>query len=174
VTRDEFAVLALGYLEELTAFARRLTGSFSDADDLVQDTFARAFQAWRTLREPRACRAWLFCIARNQFLNDKRAATARPVLQLVEIDPELQELPSLSPETVERLDARALEAALARLPHDQRETVLLRDLWGFEYEEIADITAVPVGTVRSRLARGRGRVIAALAGLIEERTRGHR
>ncbi|MGH9161033.1 MAG: sigma-70 family RNA polymerase sigma factor [Vicinamibacteraceae bacterium] len=174
MTRDEFAALALRYLEEFTAFARRLTGNFSDADDLVQDTFTRAFDAWSTLREPRACRAWLFRIARNQFLNDKRAATARPALRLVEMDPESGDLPIVSPEVVERLDAQALETALAQLPDEQREVVLLRDLWGFEYEEIAEITEVPVGTVRSRLARGRGRVITLLAGQLDGRARERR
>jgi RNA polymerase sigma-70 factor, ECF subfamily len=66
-------------------------------------------------------------------------------------------------ETVERITARDLEAALERLPAEQREAVLLRDLWGFEYEEIARMTDAPLGTVRSRIARARAKLAALLA-----------
>ncbi len=161
MNRDEFAELALSYLDDVTAFARRLTSNVADADDLVQVTFERAFRAWSTLREPGACRAWLFRIARNAYLNERRAQHARPELRLVELEP-MGELPAIPAETVERLGARELERALAKLSVEERETLLLSDLWGFTYAEIADISDVPVGTVRSRIARARARLSADL------------
>jgi len=163
LTQEEFASLTLGYLEDLTAFARRLSRSAADADDLVQGTFERAFRSWRDLRHPRACRAWLFQIARNLHMNRYRAVSTRSELHLVDAEESL--LPELvvPPETVERLTAHDLEAALERLPGEQRDAVLLCDLWGFEYEEIASITGWPIGTVRSRIARGRAKLGVLLA-----------
>jgi RNA polymerase sigma-70 factor (ECF subfamily) len=164
LTRDEFAALALASLEELTAYARRLTRSAADADDLVQATFERAFRSWRDLREPGACRAWMFRIARNLQLNRQRSAAARPALRLVDEDQEGPLAgPLLPPDRTERLAAHDLEAALGRLPAEQRDAVLLCDLWGFEYEEIAVVTGWPLGTVRSRIARGRAKLAGLLA-----------
>lgn len=168
VTRDEFAELALSYLNEVTAFARRLTSNVADADDLVQIAFERAFRAWSTLREPGACRTWLFRIARNAYLNEVRAHHARPELHLVDLD-ELSDIPAVPAEAVERMEARELEHALSTLSDEQREALLLSDVWGFTYAEIAEITDVPVGTVRSRIARARGRLIAQ----VSEMTKGH-
>lgn len=163
MNRDEFAALALAYLEDVTAFARRLSPSAADADDLVQGTFERAFRSWRDLREPRACRAWLFQIARNLHLNRQRAARSRPELQLVDHDDGPDAVLPVPPERFERIEARDLEKALGQLPIEQRDAVLLCDLWGFEYDEIATITGWPLGTVRSRIARGRGRLATLLA-----------
>jgi RNA polymerase sigma-70 factor (ECF subfamily) len=157
LTRDEFVALAMPCLEDLTAYARRLSSSAADADDLVQGTFERAFRSWRDLRQPDACRAWLFRIARNFHLNRHRSARARAELRLVD-DEESPSAEAVSPEAVERLAAHDLETALGRLPADQRDAVLLCDLWGFEYEEIASITGWPLGTVRSRIARGRAKL----------------
>jgi RNA polymerase sigma-70 factor (ECF subfamily) len=155
LNREDFASLALGYLEEVTAFARRLSRNAADADDLVQGTFERAFRSWRDLRQPGACRAWLFRIARNLHLNRQRSAGTRPELRLVDDEEGLAAGTFVSAEAVERLEAHDLEAALDRLHPDQRDAVLLCDLWGFAYEEIASITGWPLGTVRSRIARGR-------------------
>lgn len=170
MTRDEFAALALSCTEELAAFARRMTTNVADADDLVQTTYERAFRAWPSLRDRGACRSWLFRIARNVFLNDQRALAARPELQLIDLD-ERRDMPVVSADVVEQLDARTLEDALSSLPSDQREAVLLCDLWGFTYAEIAEITRVPVGTVRSRIARGRVRVMTTIAGAVGTRGR---
>ncbi len=163
MTREEFNVLALEHLAEITSFAGRLAGNAADADDLVQATFERAFGSWRELRQPAACRAWLFRIARNAFLDGRRAAAVRSQLALA---PGTEtEIPGfiVPAEAVERLTARELEEALARLPHEQRESLLLCDLWGFRYAEIADIVGSPIGTVRSRIARARARLSALLA-----------
>lgn len=173
MNRAEFAELALAYLDEVGAFARRLTSNAADADDLVQITFERAFRAWSTLREPGACRAWLFRIARNAHLNQRRSRQARPELQLVELET-AGEVPAVPADAVERLDARELERALSTLSHDQREALLLSDLWGFTYAEIAGIARVPVGTVRSRIARARERMLAQLGAAVrgDRRLRG--
>lgn len=163
MTREQFSDLALSCLEEIAAFARRLTGNTADADDLVQATFERAFESWRQLRQPAACRAWLFRIAHNAFLDGKRAAAVRSQLELA---PSAEiEMPGfiVPAEAVERLTARELEAALDRLPREQREALLLCDLWGFRYAEIAEILGSPIGTVRSRIARARTRLSALLA-----------
>ena len=163
MTRDEFAALAMACLEDLTALARRLSPSAADADDLVQGTFERAFRSWRSLRQPGACRAWLFQIARNLHLNRQRYARGRPELHLVDEDEGPAAMPLVAAERIERLEARDLENALEHLPGEQREAVLLCDLWGFQYEEIASITGCPLGTVRSRIARGRARLAVLLA-----------
>ena len=163
VTREEFASLAVTYLAEVTAYARRLTRSRSDADDLVQDTYDRAFGHWHELRERRSCRAWLFRIARNLFTDHARSVAARPELWLVTGTDSSRLESIVSAESVERMDARQLEAALKHLPDEQREAVLLCDLWGFSYEEIAAIMSCPLGTVQSRIARGRGTLVTLLA-----------
>jgi len=162
LTHDEFANLALAYLEEVTAFARRLSATAADADDLVQGTFERAFRSWRGLRQPGACRAWLFEIARNLNSNQQRAARSRPELRLADDEGSIA-APLAAPERFERIETQDLERALDRLPAEQREAVLLCDLWGFEYGEIARITGWPLGTVRSRIARGRARLAVLLA-----------
>lgn len=162
MTRDEFASLALSYLEEVTAYARRLARSAWDADDLVQAAFEQAFRSWDDLAEPARCRAWLFRIARNLHIDRVRKSALRSELRLVDAGPRAPKA-IISPETVERLTAHELDAALIRLPEEQCEAVLLCDLWGFRYEEIAEIADVPIGTVRSRVSRGRAHLAQILA-----------
>lgn len=163
MTRDEFATLAVDYLGEVTAYARRLTRNAADADDLVQDTYDRAFHHWNELREQRACRAWLFRIARNIHTDQMRRGVARPELRLVSGGDTLGPEAVIPAESVERIDAHQLEGALKHLPHEQREAVLLCDLWGFRYDEIAEIMSCPLGTVQSRIARGRAMLATLLA-----------
>jgi RNA polymerase sigma-70 factor (ECF subfamily) len=156
VTRDEFAALAVGYLGAVTAYARRLARNPADADDLVQETYVRAFQRWQSLRDPAACRAWLFQIARNLNIDQARQAQARPELHVVgTLEDRETNNAALPAEAVERIEAQELEVALKRLPPEQREPVLLCDLWGFRYAEIADIMSCSLGTVQSRIYRGR-------------------
>jgi len=78
MTRDEFADLALSYIEEVTAYTRRLSRTEWDADDLVQGAFEHAFRKWKDLRDPARCRAWLFRIARNLHIDRMRAISTRP------------------------------------------------------------------------------------------------
>ena len=163
MTRDEFAALVVDCLGAVTAYARRLTRNAADTDDLVQDTYDRAFHHWNELRERRACRAWLFRIARNIHTDQMRRGAARPELRLVNRSDVLGPEPVVAAATVERMDAQQLEAALKRLPDEQREAVLLCDLWGFRYDEIAEIMSCPLGTVQSRIARGRAMLATLLA-----------
>ncbi len=165
MTRDDFSDLALSYLEELTAYARRLARAEWEADDLIQATYERGFRRWKDLRDPAGCRAWLFRIARNLHVDSKRTAATRSELRLVDSE---SSLPAVSPEVVERASREGLEKALDRIPIDQREAVLLGDLWGFRYGEIAAIVDAPIGTVRSRISRGRAALVSALAALESE------
>ncbi len=158
MTRDEFSAVVLRWLEQVTAFARRLTSSSADADDLVQITYEQAFRSWRTLRDARAARAWLFKIARNAAVDRFRRERARPEIALVgseELDVEVL----MRPDPIQSID---LDAALLRLPSDQAEAIVLSDLWGFTYAEIAAISGCAVGTVRSRISRGRVRLARIL------------
>ncbi len=158
MTRDEFSEVVLRWLDQVTAFARRLTSSPADADDLVQTTYEQAFRSWRTLRDPRAGRAWLFRIARNAAVDRFRRESSRPEIELVGYEAGELEV-SVPPHRVESID---LEMALSRLPSDQAEAIVLCDLWGFTYEEIAAISGCAVGTVRSRVSRGRVRLLKIL------------
>lgn len=174
MTRLEFATLTLSYLEEVTAYARNLSRTEWEADDLVQAAYERALSKWKRLRDPARCRAWLFRIARNLHIDRARARSARPEIHLVEASSQLTPEAVVSAETVERLAARDLKSALERLPEEQRHALLLSDLWGFRYDEIAEITDAPIGTVRSRIARGRatlGQLLAA-GGHHEHKRRG--
>jgi RNA polymerase sigma-70 factor (ECF subfamily) len=154
----DFESAALAELDALYRAALRLTRSASEADDLVQDTFVKAFRA-RTRFEPGTnLRAWLFTILMNTWRNRRRDAGRDPV----DVDSERVELAAGAAETAgpEELLLRSaldvdLKAALDRMPPTFREAVWLRDVEEFTYAEIARILDVPVGTVMSRISRGR-------------------
>lgn len=168
---DEFKTLTVAYLEELYAFAVRLTGSPCDGEDLVHTAYVQAFRNWRHLRDPAALRSWLFRILRNVHINQRQRAARSPILELVSGDDLLDREPSsntrVDEEALANLADSEVEACLARLPRSAQEVVLLADLWGFSYQEAAHILGCPVGTVRSRLHRARRR----LASLLEDQTR---
>ena len=149
--------------------ALRIVGTTTDAEDVVQDAL---LSAWRSIRsfEGTSFRAWLFRIATNRALDVLRARKRRPELPL---DPPVEdedvswaEPPAPGPDLAQiASDREALgivEAALAMLPAEQRTALLLRDVEGFPYEEIAVITSVEIGTVKSRIHRGRVAVRNAL------------
>lgn len=159
--KEEFAQVVLNSLTELTAFTRRLTRTAADADDLLQSTYVQAFRSWRSLRSPASARAWLFRIARNLSTDQHRSETARPELRLVESEGSVAN--QILPTQLESVDRIALGQALSRLSEEQAEAILLSDLWGFSYEEIAHIVGRPVGTVRSRIYRGRSRLLELLS-----------
>ncbi|HEY8526981.1 MAG TPA: sigma-70 family RNA polymerase sigma factor [Acidimicrobiales bacterium] len=142
--------------------AYRLTGNHHDAQDLVQEVLLRVQRGLATFR-PGSIQAWLGRITTNAFLDDWRRRRRRPVVSLPD-DPDLV-VPS-APSVDEAIAARALPddvaGALAALPPDYRATVVLCDVVGLRYEEISDELGVPVGTVRSRLHRGRALLRAAL------------
>jgi RNA polymerase sigma-70 factor (ECF subfamily) len=142
----------------LRRYARALTGDAGRADDLVQDTLERALTKW-TLWRPGNLRAWLFSIMHNVFVNQIRAS--QPLDYVGDED-----LPALAtaPKQEEALALRDLEAALQRLPAEQREVLLLVGLEELTYAETAKVLGIPPGTVMSRLSRGRERLRAILAG----------
>jgi RNA polymerase sigma-70 factor (ECF subfamily) len=140
--------------------AYRLSGNDDDAYDLVQEALLRVRKGLDTYR-PGSMEAWLSRIVTNVFLDEVRRQRRRPVEALPD-DPE-RLLPS-SPGADERTEGLSdeVQAALRRLPEDFRTAVVLCDVVGLSYEEIAEVSAVPVGTVRSRIHRGRRLLRAAL------------
>ena len=164
-----FANVVLPHLGDAYSLARWLTGNRADAEDVVQDACLRAFRAVGGFAGGSA-RAWMLTIVRNcayAWLRKNRPAAVVPVEDLESAeaaqarpgDPETE-----TPETalIAKADGARLAAAIAALPDPFRETLVLRDVQGLDYREIAEVTGVPMGTVMSRLARARGRLIATL------------
>jgi len=142
----------------LYTVAYRLTGNHEDAQDLVQDVLIRVERGLATYR-PGSLEGWLSRITTNAFLDRVRARKRRPVDALPD-DPE-RVLPTSAAADEALADARLpdeVQAALLALPEDYRAAVVLCDVVGFSYQEIADSLDLPVGTVRSRIHRGRGRL----------------
>ena len=165
--RDQFQREALPHLDAVYRFALRLSGSPSAAEDLVQDTYYRAWRSWEQYTPGTKCKSWLFTICRNVFLR-KRERSQRHDEILTEQAPD-------DPETLSRenpvfaaskdhdpegdffrglVDDEVLDA-IDRLPEEYRTAVVLSDLEGLAYKEVAELMDVPVGTVKSRLFRGR-------------------
>ena len=162
-----FARQALPYRRQLLAAAVRLTGNPADAEDLVQETYAKAFAAFRSFRQGTNLRAWLYRIQANTFNSRWRARRRRPPEVLFDdVSPSAVEragsVRSAEDIALERMSDPALRAALGRLPSYMRTTVCLADAVGYSYAEIAEATGVPLGTVMSRLHRGRKRLRAQL------------
>ena len=147
-------------IPRLRRYARALTGNREGADDLVQDTLERALLRSALFRPGSNPRPWLFAIMHNIFVNQVRSAAARKTTQL---DPALVE-PVADDTATDGLAVRDIERALQLVPTDQREVILLVGLEDFSYAETARILGIPVGTVMSRLSRGRERLRALLAG----------
>jgi RNA polymerase sigma-70 factor (ECF subfamily) len=167
VESTEDAIVAL--IPRLRRYARALVGDADRADDLVQDCLARAWGRLGRWRRGSDLRAWLFTIAHNLHANECRRAARAP--DWVALD-DCGDLAGSSSAGVEAaVVLRDLQGALAALPVEQREVLLLVSLEGMRYEEVAAILAVPVGTVMSRLHRARERLRRHLAG---ERPRGLR
>ncbi|MBL0179123.1 MAG: sigma-70 family RNA polymerase sigma factor [Gemmatimonadetes bacterium] len=152
-----FETEALPHLDTLYRVALRLTTNPAAAEDLVQDTMLRALRAWGSFRPGSNARAWLVTILRNQFITGWRSARrgAQPVD--VEAIPELPDLADPDPEGrffAELVDDEVL-AALDQLPEEFREVVVLSDLEGMPYAEVAEALGIPLGTVKSRIFRAR-------------------
>jgi RNA polymerase sigma-70 factor, ECF subfamily len=158
---DAFAGEALGLLESLFATALRLTRNRADAEDLVQDTYVKAFRFADRFERGTNLKAWLYTILHNTWRNRRRDASR----DTVEVDSERVEqaaaadgpTASDNPEHIllrATLDAD-LQAALDELPEAFREAVWLRDVEEFSYAEIAEMLGIPIGTVMSRISRGR-------------------
>lgn len=150
---------ALTHLDALYSTARRLTRDPAEAEDLVQDTYVKAFRHQERFTQGTNLRAWLFTILHNTFLNDVRRRKGSPLETGEDAEEAVarQAAPGPSPEQslVARATAAQLDAALAALPEAYREAVWLRDVQDMPYADIARVLDVPVGTVMSRIARGR-------------------
>ena len=166
---DRFAAQVLPYEWQLRSAALRLTGNAADADDLVQETFAKAFAGFGTFEQGTNLRAWLHRIQANAFYGACRARRRRPQeYPLDVIEPAVPERTAVASSAEEAALARMpdplLKRALRELPDRLAITVYLADAEGYTYAEIARITGVPIGTVMSRLHRARKRLRAALTG----------
>ena len=159
--RTRFEQEALPHLDAAYNLARWLTRSDSEAEDVLQDALLLAFRNFDRQRGP-STKAWLLAIVRNSFLSAVRRSGPRarltdPLESIGEADTPPALVSGADPErdAIAADSARSLDEALGKLPHDYREVLVLRELEGLSYREIAGVTATPIGTVMSRLARAR-------------------
>jgi RNA polymerase sigma-70 factor, ECF subfamily len=148
------------HIPRLRRYARALTGERSAADDLVQDTLERALSRFHLWRRGSDLRAWLFTIMHNIYVNQVRSRVRHPHESL-ENEPRAETAQAREPDW---LELRDLDDALARLPNEQRAVLLLVGLEEFTYVEAARVLDIPIGTVMSRLSRGRERLRGMLSG----------
>jgi RNA polymerase sigma-70 factor (ECF subfamily) len=179
--RGRFVEQAMQYMGSLYSAALRMTRNPSDAEDLVQETYLKAYRAFGTFQEGTNLKSWLYKILTNTFINSYRAKRRRPA------ETELDDVEDLylyrrlggnqatslgrSAEdlVLDRFTESDVKTAVESLPEAFRLAVLLADVEGFSYKEIAEILEVPIGTVMSRLHRGRRALEKALATFAEER-----
>jgi RNA polymerase sigma-70 factor, ECF subfamily len=148
----DFRTMIEAEIPRLRRYAGALTRDVSAADDLVQETLTRGLLKQHLWVEGTSLRAWLFTIMHNQYVNVvRRAVRQGPAVVIGETEPSLV----CAPSQLGSLELRDLDRALAKLPGEQRAVILLVGLEGMRYDAVAEIIGVPVGTVRSRLSRGR-------------------
>jgi RNA polymerase sigma-70 factor (ECF subfamily) len=153
-----FDAAVLPHLNAAYNLARWLTRDDQDAQDVVQDACLRAFKYWKSF-SGRDCRSWLLAIVRNTYYSWLRERSAQPVLtEDGEIDDVDDAVPNPENVLLQNADRQLLKAALEDLPAEFREAIVLREMEGLSYKEIADIASVPIGTIMSRLARARKRL----------------
>ena len=155
---DDIVVL----IPRLRRYARALAGDRSAAEDLVQDTLERAWSKFHLYRRGTDLRAWMFTVMHNVYVNQLRAARHN-----VPLDDEMPELARPARE-MDTLVLRDLDAAIRRLPAEQREVLLLVALEDMSYDQAAQALEIPIGTVMSRLARAREKLRVMLSGLPPE------
>ncbi len=170
---------AMVYLDQLYSAAMRMTRNPHDAEDLVQETYAKAFAAFHQFKQGTNLKAWLYRILTNAFINTYRKKQRQPIQdpheqiedwQLARAETHTSSgLKSAEVEALEHLPDSDVKQALQQIPEDFRLAVYLADVEGFAYKEIAEIMGTPVGTVMSRLHRGRGQLRTLLGDYARER-----
>ena len=161
----DFEAAAMPYLDPLYNAAYRMARNPQDAEDLVQETYLKAYKYYDKFEEGTNLKAWLFKILKNTFINSyRKKQQAPPKADFADIEESFetivrddsgQQARTPEEELLEKVLDEDVQHAIEELPHDYRMVVLLADLEGFSYKEIADILEIPVGTVMSRLYRGR-------------------
>jgi RNA polymerase sigma-70 factor (ECF subfamily) len=164
-----FADEALPLMDAVYRFALRLArGRAEVAEDLVQETYLRAYRAWESFRPGTNCKSWLFTICRNVFLRSVEQRRTRPDATAeplgLQVDALADPAPRVDPATrfFDSVVDEQVVRELDRLPDEFREVVVMRDLHDLSYAEIGEALSVPIGTVRSRLHRGRALLQRAL------------
>jgi len=185
ITKEVFETQVLAILGRLHGVATRLTRNDADAEDLVADAIARAWRARESLSAPSAFPAWIFRILNNTFISDRRRALVRGQTEAIE-DGGLDDSQAFSiferlhqpfllwfanpeQEFLNKLLKDDVDRALAALPEHYRVVVIMADMEDLKYAEIAETLKIPIGTVRSRLARARAALQEALWSLAQER-----
>ena len=168
-----FEEVVLPHLDAAFNYARWLTKNDADAEDVVQDAYVRALRFFSSLRGEDA-RAWLFTIVRNTWYGRFSRRSGSPVMMVADEDADNRADVSLDPEAqvIQQQTVDQVRRALETLPTDFREVLVLRELEGLSYKEIAAIVGIPIGTVMSRLARARERLAGVLT--TRELSGGHR
>ena len=156
-TRARFETLLLPLMNDAYNLARWLMKNQQDAEDMVQESYLRAFRFFASFHEGTNCRAWFLRIVRNTCYTE--LGTRDPKHKQVPLDSEIDEIEDTSPlpsvSLSQKTTVAAVREAIAALPVEFREVVVLRELEGLSYKEISEVSGVPLGTVMSRLARGR-------------------
>jgi RNA polymerase sigma factor (sigma-70 family) len=164
-TRARFETLLLPLMNDAYNLARWLMKNQEDAEDMVQESYLRAFRFFASFHEGTNCRAWFLRIVRNTCYTALGAREAKQ--NQVPLDSEADEIEDSSPlppaSLSKKATVEAVREAIAALPVDFREVVVLRELEGLSYKEISEVSGVPLGTVMSRLARGRQQLYLILA-----------
>ena len=167
MSEDELIAVALAGAGRLRRFALHLCGDADAAEDLVQDGLIRALAARRDVRDPGMALPWLFSIVRRAFLDQRRRCEHRTRILEAMLSHAGASKGNLEVEIVERGFSDEVSKALSDLPEEWRTSILLCDVEGFSYSEIAETLSCPLGTVRSRIARGRAQLRLPSISVIE-------